>query len=109
RTGEAHEDFLRGSRAAGRDQEEAALVDLAAGLRVHESFAATAAEAGKQFGSARPIQRRPGGRMSRERAAELTKMRTELTDKFSEALKAIDARIAEESGGGEADDYAAVG
>ena len=47
--------------------------------------------------------------MSKQRADELTKMKRELTDKFSEALKAIDARIAEESGGGEADDYATVG
>jgi len=46
--------------------------------------------------------------MSRARAEELKKMRTELSEKFADAMKAIDLKIAAESRE-EADDYAEVG
>ena len=46
--------------------------------------------------------------MSRQRAAELTKMRTELVTKFDDALKAIDKKITDEDRE-EADLFTAVG
>jgi len=46
--------------------------------------------------------------MSRQRAEELTKMKTELQAKFNDAMKSIDTKIADESRE-EADDCATVG
>jgi len=39
------------------------------------------------------IQQHHGGQLSRQRAEELTKIKTDLQNKFQEALKAIDAKI----------------
>ncbi len=58
--------------------------------------------------TARPFHSTTEGKLSRQRAEELTKIKVDLQNKFQEALKAIDAKI-ESEGREEADDYATVG